>query len=381
MQIENKWVRPHGKDVRVIVTTYTMRETAEDYLDDWENFYEPYEEGASEERDFYDCAWDGEITENINYKKLDHVSIYAQKGLLIACLEGHKKDAMTCLSLLKGKDLIWADDPGYTALDLGLQLVVKHHPRYRRVARALLDAGADPESSIIRAICDSDDKMLKALQKLGVRCADGNGYISCYFTSHESDWDTGLVWAKKLIQMGASMEGEERDDLLWSACMNNHHESIKLLVEQGADMEQENGELLYRLVMREEYETAHLLLHLGCRKDLEGSMFEAVKHGNLVMTETLLDCGADVHEYRDFVLRRACADGRLDLVKLLVDRGADIHVKRDGALRRACRNRRWDVVEYLIQQGCDPDLAWEDSPKSQYWKDKIQSQRMTDLAD
>ena len=61
----------------------------------------------------------------------------------------------------------------------------------------------------------------------------------------------------------------------------------------------------------------------------------AAKNGHTETVKLLLDRGADIHAWNDYALRLAAENGHTETVKLLLDRGADIHAGNDYALRYA----------------------------------------------
>ena len=99
------------------------------------------------------------------------------------------------------------------------------------------------------------------------------------------------------------------------------------------------------------------------RSHAEGSaLHNAVKSGNRVEVERLLDEGADIDAkpfemYSAPPLHFAALIGDLDLVRLLLDRGASVDSKelRHGstALHVSASRRHIDVVAHLLQRGAE----------------------------
>ena len=67
----------------------------------------------------------------------------------------------------------------------------------------------------------------------------------------------------------------------------------------------------------------------------------------------LLDNGADVHARDDYALRRASGKGYTEIVKLLLDRGADVDAYDGCALRWASEKRHTEIVKMLLDKGAD----------------------------
>ena len=61
----------------------------------------------------------------------------------------------------------------------------------------------------------------------------------------------------------------------------------------------------------------------------------------------LIEQGADIHVYNDYVLRYSAENGNLELVKYLIEKGADIHANDDYALCWSAENGHLKVVKYL----------------------------------
>lgn len=79
------------------------------------------------------------------------------------------------------------------------------------------------------------------------------------------------------------------------------------------------------------------------------------------MCATLLDLGADIHEF-DFghltALMVAAREGRLDIVSFLLERGADINqtTRRGNAFCLAAGALRAETMAFLLSRGADPNV-------------------------
>ena len=124
-------------------------------------------------------------------------------------------------------------------------------------------------------------------------------------------------------------EFEKENSALKSASEHGNLEVVKYLVEQGADIHEEDD----------------MVLQL------------ASENGHRKVVEYLIEKGANIHANNDWALMVASRDGHLDVVEYLVESGADIHAREDEALEWASENGHLDVVEYLVEQGVDADNA------------------------
>jgi ankyrin repeat protein len=76
--------------------------------------------------------------------------------------------------------------------------------------------------------------------------------------------------------------------------------------------------------------------------------------GNIKKVTKLLDKGADIHNNNDEVLMCAIANGLYDMTKLLIDKGANIYAVNltdRTAISCACRYKHLNIVELLFQEG------------------------------
>ena len=115
------------------------------------------------------------------------------------------------------------------------------------------------------------------------------------------------------------------DQKLKYGCIYGHLLLVKLAVEQGVDIHQNDEEPIL----------------MTCN------------YGYVDITKYLLDNGVNVHLKDDYLLRFACNNGELEIVKLLIEYGANIHVQNDKPLRWACEKGHYDVVKYLIEKGAN----------------------------
>ena len=88
----------------------------------------------------------------------------------------------------------------------------------------------------------------------------------------------------------------------------------------------------------------------------DNALVNASRKGHLETVRLLLDRGADVHARNDHALRFAAQRGRLETVRLLLDRGADVHAQNDAAIRVARRQflGKAAVAALLLERGAAP---------------------------
>ena len=143
------------------------------------------------------------------------------------------------------------------------------------------------------------------------------------------------VNAKKRVRIGANWEEEYHSfHVLYFAISNEMDEVVKLLIENGTNLDEED-----------DYGNTALV--------------KAVSAGRLDIAKLLIENGAnlDAKNYKgDTALITAAYNGCVDIVEELIEAGADVNVKNnDGwtALMRASRWNKKDVVKLLIEKGAD----------------------------
>ena len=118
------------------------------------------------------------------------------------------------------------------------------------------------------------------------------------------------------------------------ACEEGIVESVKLLIDFGANVNVENDQGLTPLD-------------------------KACARGDVEIVKMLVKAGAKVnvpdHNGR-ILLHDACRRGLLEIVKILVEAGADVNkqdIEGNTPLHLACKSGREEVVEYLLKVGAD----------------------------
>ena len=133
-----------------------------------------------------------------------------------------------------------------------------------------------------------------------------------------------------LLSLGFLIVSNARADSLHVAINKRDVESVKLLIKQGADIN-----------------------NLG-RNGIEGSALHlAVRSNQQEIAQLLIDLGAvvDMRDYNDYTpLHNAAWNGNLDMVKLLLKAGADLNATNYAGhtpLSSARGNNQTEVVEFI----------------------------------
>ena len=84
---------------------------------------------------------------------------------------------------------------------------------------------------------------------------------------------------------------------------------------------------------------------------MEDQLVEACEVGDLETVKQLVEQGADIHACHNRPLRFACANNNLHIVKYLLESGADINTRYGGFLDIVCELDFLSMVKYLVTHG------------------------------
>ena len=77
-------------------------------------------------------------------------------------------------------------------------------------------------------------------------------------------------------------------------------------------------------------------------------LIDASSNGHTETVKVLLEHGADVHADNDGGLRSASYNGHTETVKVLLEHGADVHARDDYSLRLASDNGHTETVKLFL---------------------------------
>ena len=150
-----------------------------------------------------------------------------------------------------------------------------------------------------------------------------------------------------------------KENVLYSASRHGHLPLVKYLVENGADINSEDG-----LALLEAAEYGHLpvvkyLVENGVYINAEDgdALSLAAEKGNLPIVKYLVENGGDIHAQNNQALRLAAEKRHLEIVKYLVENGANIHAENDQALILASKKGYLEIVQYLVENGANVALG------------------------
>ena len=164
----------------------------------------------------------------------------------------------------------------------------------------------------------------------------------------------------------------EADLRLPTAAMNRDLDTVRALLEQGADANTHglyDTPALHWLVRIDELETVRLLLKAGADpNNLTGNgvspLSLAIAEGNPAMVELLLESGAVANALEasgETLLMSAAAVGVVGTAQALLDHGATVDASdaeyAQTALMIAAREGHEDIVALLLSKGANPNAA------------------------
>ena len=251
------------------------------------------------------------------------------------------------------------------------------------IAKLLLDGGADVDQKgrnsntpLMKAIDNNNAKMVKMLleAKADVNLKQDTFRMSP-LRNAISRPDTDIEIIKLLLEGGADIEEDcgynGKVTPLVKAIDYNRVEIVKLLIEKGVDVNKQNKfgtSDLMTAICSDKVEIAKMLIDADIdlnvsNDDGDTALILAVKRGHKKIVKMLIEKGADLNKQNNdgftALVLASISDKKNDLVKMLVDSGADVNVKGDGgwtALMWAAYNGSKDMVQMLLEKGADVNI-------------------------
>ncbi len=159
---------------------------------------------------------------------------------------------------------------------------------------------------------------------------------------------------KILLEAGVDISAKNK--ALKSAAYGGYFESVEYLIENGADVNYDEGEPLKNASQQGYSKTVKVLLKKGASTNLKRALWMAVRSGRINTTKVLIAAGAGVNA-PDFPLIDAVENGRVAMAELLLDAGANIEVKygedKLTVLMLAEQKKDIDMIKLLLEKGAD----------------------------
>jgi ankyrin repeat protein len=157
---------------------------------------------------------------------------------------------------------------------------------------------------------------------------------------------------KYLIENGADIH-RQCDKPLRNACINGHIEIVKYLIGKGA--------VIYFDDEKSALMCATQGGHIEVVKYLIGKdaivytkvLVMACQYGHIELVKYFIKLGVDIHAHNEWSLRISAKRNHLETLKYLIEKGADIHADKDSALRDSVGEGHTEIMKYLIENGAD----------------------------
>jgi ankyrin repeat protein len=158
------------------------------------------------------------------------------------------------------------------------------------------------------------------------------------------------------------------------ASFNGNHEIVKLLIDKGAKVNQQNhnGETALMIAARKQYlDIVETLLGAGALPDLtdkkgSSALMKSVLLGNIPISNALIRAGADLNLANDFnrtALIYAVAKNHEEMALGIIQPGVDVNARDKmgkSAILYAAQNGNLNILKKLIQAGARVDLKDKD---------------------
>lgn len=234
---------------------------------------------------------------------------------------------------------------------------VAHEPR---MTALLLAAGANPDDdeSVYHATETTDHTCLELLLDAGAKVEGTNAL------AHALDTEDP---AKVALLLARDAGAEVVPSLLWAIYRGRSPEVLRMLVDHGADLEaydDQNQRTPYGLAWRMgRPDLCELLAELGARRkvgpidELLGLCFAGDREAALALAERHPGRADQIRDTYFEALHQAAAEGRAVAASILLELG--VGIGRAGqmggtALHHAAWWGHLDVVEVLLERGADP---------------------------
>ncbi len=236
---------------------------------------------------------------------------------------------------------------------------------YLEIVKEFLKIG--PNVGLSEALYEASDggytEIVKELIKAGadVNYKDEYGYTPLSVAKKNGHNETALL-----------LKEHEAKNTLFAAIDNNDLEEVKILIKEGANLEEIRKlpprTVLMRAIEKENLNIVKTLIKAGANVNNSYDSYYplrvAIEHKNLEIVKLLIKNGANVNAKDKYnartALMTAVSNNSPEIVKLLIKNGANINAKDDvdgeTALMHAVFYGNSEIVRLLIERGADVNL-------------------------
>lgn len=306
---------------------------------------------------------------------INHENNYGNTPLHYICgstikgtnLSDHKKYTNDRLKILEDLIKLGADIDKISSYDSTTPLMFAMYTKNYEAFNILLNLGANLYYDIsgglspLHIACrNSDLDMFHRLIEHGVSInnATSNGNNALHYAS--SVGCTNIV--NKLILLGVDIDicDNENRSALYFACRNREMDTVKYLVDSGANLNNivENIDNILEKCYKDDINLIEYLTSLNINVKIAKYLYIACKHNNISVVAYLIKLGMDINIANDgglTALHFGCYSGSLDMIEYLIKNGADInHIDNDGRTM-IYHAKKTSIIKYLLSLGLKID--------------------------
>ncbi|ONU47787.1 ankyrin repeat domain-containing protein [Burkholderia cenocepacia] len=181
----------------------------------------------------------------------------------------------------------------------------------------------------------------------------------------EASLDGNIEKIKKDLEHSYDIVKSHLDTALLNSSYNGHGEIVDLLLDNGADINTNNGATLIGSAEKGHLNVVKLLIEKGVNLNVhqQGQMafFHTCSNGHIEVARLLIENGinprvnitynpeyADDVRNGDIALREAMRNGHLEMGKYLQEQGLDLNIHADFLLRNAMTSNQEDIARYIL---------------------------------
>jgi len=192
-----------------------------------------------------------------------------------------------------------------------------------------------------------------------------------YTALHQAAKNGHADTVRVLVELGADVNVRDNDGwtALQRAAVQGHVDTVRVLVELGADVNITNGwAALHLAAAEQDADTMRVLVELGADVNIwdhnwSTALHEAAEKGHADTVRVLVELGANVNiQNKDkwTALHTAAWKGNADTVRVLVELGADVNIRDEirgrTALHEAAFYGHADTVRVLVELDADVNI-------------------------